>query len=419
MVLRRSWPFLENGKLSAGPAFDTAAIVFVNVNKEVVDDLPPVAVNDTLYALSGSENEYIISIDDYDPEGFLDTLSITIIDQPNSGTLTYDENTGFVKYIPAKCVVAVDSFTYVIYDMTGNVSNVATVYLNVSINPTVDTDFDGILDIHEDINGNGNPCDDDSDEDTIPDYEDSDDDEDCIFTIDEDLDFDGNYYNDDLDGDGIPNFLDDDHDGDGILSCYENQDLDNNGINDANENWQSGAKDDEVSIGLDTEAIIPILDNDSTTMNDSTIYVIVDPVWGYVNINENNWTIEYEPVIDYEGVDSFIYVVCDYYDICDTATVVINIEDRIILPKLFTPNGDGQNDYYRIENLDNYPDNEFVVYNRWGNKVYEYKGYYDQWNGSANVKNVIGGSKLPVGVYYYILHYGKKRKKAGALFLER
>ena len=65
------------------------------------------------------------------------------------------------------------------------------------------------------------------------------------------------------------------------------------------------------------------------------------------------------------------------------------------------------------------PDNNFVVFNRWGNKVYELKGYYDQWDGTSNIKMTIGNKTLPVGVYYYIVKYGKNKEKDGALFLER
>jgi len=77
------------------------------------------------------------------------------------------------------------------------------------------------------------------------------------------------------------------------------------------------------------------------------------------------------------------------------------------------------NDYYVITGIENYPDNHFEVYNRWGNKVYEADGYLNDWNGWANVRFVIGHNELPIGVYYYILRYNATLEKAGALFLER
>lgn len=79
----------------------------------------------------------------------------------------------------------------------------------------------------------------DTDEDGIPDYRDEDDDNDGIKTIDEDVDGSGTAGNDDTDGDGIFNYRDDDDDGDGILTKNEvlnegdnprNYDADGDGI---------------------------------------------------------------------------------------------------------------------------------------------------------------------------------------------
>ncbi|WP_460219257.1 FKBP-type peptidyl-prolyl cis-trans isomerase [Psychroserpens sp. MEBiC05023] len=73
-----------------------------------------------------------------------------------------------------------------------------------------DHDGDGVLSHLEDLNGNQNIDDDDTDGDEIPNYFDADDDGDGVFSIFEDLDEDGDPSNDDSDGDGIPNYLDED-----------------------------------------------------------------------------------------------------------------------------------------------------------------------------------------------------------------
>lgn len=75
----------------------------------------------------------------------------------------------------------------------------------------LDHDNDGIPSYLEDLNGNRDLLDDDTDDDTIPNYQDANDDEDPIQTIDEDANNDGDYSNDDTDGDGIPNYLDPDN----------------------------------------------------------------------------------------------------------------------------------------------------------------------------------------------------------------
>ncbi len=62
-----------------------------------------------------------------------------------------------------------------------------------------------------------------------------------------------------------------------------------------------------------------------------------------------------------------------------------------------TPNGDGDNDTFFIENIWQYPDNYLKIFNRWGDLIYEVNGYKNQWEGTYN------GKGLPTGTYYYVL----------------
>ncbi|PTX61123.1 hypothetical protein C8N46_105280 [Kordia periserrulae] len=71
-----------------------------------------------------------------------------------------------------------------------------------------DSDGDGIVDTFEDINGDNDLTNDDTDEDGIPNYLDADDDGDGTNTADENYDGDNDPTNDDTDGDGIPDYLD-------------------------------------------------------------------------------------------------------------------------------------------------------------------------------------------------------------------
>lgn len=73
-----------------------------------------------------------------------------------------------------------------------------------------DHDSDGLASIFEDPDGDGDPRNDDTDEDLIPNFIDPDDDNDGVLTKDEDANGDGDPRNDDSDGDGTPNYLDSD-----------------------------------------------------------------------------------------------------------------------------------------------------------------------------------------------------------------
>ena len=64
----------------------------------------------------------------------------------------------------------------------------------------------------------------------------------------------------------------------------------------------------------------------------------------------------------------------------------------------FTPNGDGINDDWQIAGIENYPEALVQVFNRFGQKVFESKGYAHPFNG------VFNGKLLPSGPYYYIIN---------------
>ena len=94
-----------------------------------------------------------------------------------------------------------------------------------------------------------------------------------------------------------------------------------------------------------------------------------------------------------------------------------------------TPDGNGKNDYFIIDNIHYFPNNHVSIYNRWGRKVYETNAYDTKGNvfkGYAEGTNVVGkGEKLPTGTYYYVVEYLYDRgganqwvKKVGYLHLE-
>ena len=87
----------------------------------------------------------------------------------------------------------------------------------------------------------------------------------------------------------------------------------------------------------------------------------------------------------------------------------------------FSPNGDGTNEHFVIDCIENYPNNTIEIFNRWGNTVYVKTGYDNSWDGTSNGKRTINGSKeLPVGTYYYVLDLGDgSESKSGWIYLNR
>ncbi len=87
----------------------------------------------------------------------------------------------------------------------------------------------------------------------------------------------------------------------------------------------------------------------------------------------------------------------------------------------FSPNGDGANDFFRIDCIENFPGNKLEVYNRYGTMVYSKNNYNNDWDGIANASGTIGeDNKLPTGTYYYILNIGAgQTPRQGWLYLIR
>ena len=79
----------------------------------------------------------------------------------------------------------------------------------------------------------------------------------------------------------------------------------------------------------------------------------------------------------------------------------------VFIPQAISPDGDGKNDFFVIDGIELYPDNEITIFNRWGNTVYNMKRYDDSWNGKSGNVLTMGSNKLPEGTYYYIFEYNK------------
>ncbi|AOM78268.1 gliding motility-associated C-terminal domain-containing protein [Pedobacter steynii] len=81
------------------------------------------------------------------------------------------------------------------------------------------------------------------------------------------------------------------------------------------------------------------------------------------------------------------------------STVVENAD--FIIPNIITPNGDGNNDTFKIKGLENYPGTKVTIFNRWGNEVYRSDNYTNDWD----------GSQLNEGTYYYLI---LRKEKSGS-----
>ena len=107
--------------------------------------------------------------------------------------------------------------------------------------------------------------------------------------------------------------------------------------------------------------------------------------------------------------------------------VRVVIEDDIEVYNSLSPNGDGDNNIFRIRNIDFYPDNILSIYNRWGIEVYRVTSYGQNENffkGFSDGRSTVSRDiQLPEGTYFYTLTYkntkGIEKNLSGYLYIKQ
>jgi len=90
-----------------------------------------------------------------------------------------------------------------------------------------------------------------------------------------------------------------------------------------------------------------------------------------------------------------------------TDYVTISIEEKLIIPTTFSPNDDGINDTWEISGVSLYPNCFVLIYDRWGQEVFQSTGYSKSkaWDGTGKT------GKLSEGVYFYIVELRDDNKQ--------
>jgi len=184
------------------------------------------------------------------------------------------------------------------------------------------------------------------------------------------------------------------------------------------------AVDDRSTTAINTPVVVNVLGND-TPNGATTPNVVTNPANGTVVVNLDG-SIEYRPNTNFEGTDTFVYEICNT-DGCASATVTIDVVNKIVPYNGMSVDGDGKNDYFHIGGIERYPNNVVRIYNRWGVKVFEVEGYDNVtrvFRGISNGRVTIEqAEKLPQGTYYYVIEYydsnNNKESLVGWLYLKK
>jgi len=304
----------------------------------------------------------------------------------------------------------------------------------------LDSDNDGIADSTEGTNdfdgdGIGNWRDLDSDGDGIVDKTEGTGDKDGDLAGNWlDLDSDGDGISDkiegttDTDGDGVADYLDTDSDNDGISDSIEGTtDTDGDGVGD----WRDLDSDND-GINDQTEGTVDSdgdgignwrdLDSDGDGIDDKTEGTTDTDNDGqpdYLDLDSDNDgisdKIEGTTDTDGDGVGNWRDLDSDNDELLDSDIqegladsdndgIPNYIDPDFFIPEGISPNGDGINDVLYIRGLKAkvFSQATLLVFNRWGQVVYESNGTYkNDWNGVG-----INGDTLPEGIYYIVFKYG-------------
>jgi gliding motility-associated-like protein len=128
----------------------------------------------------------------------------------------------------------------------------------------------------------------------------------------------------------------------------------------------------------ETEFFSAIGDSWNWTFGEGTFSSTQNPLHTYVEPGEYEICLS---VVDVEACAN---------SVCKNITVVPAEVNR---PNIVTPNNDGVNDLLEFTYLEFYPDNELLIFNRWGNLIHQQRGYTNDWYG-AEYKD---------GTYFYML----------------
>lgn len=121
--------------------------------------------------------------------------------------------------------------------------------------------------------------------------------------------------------------------------------------------------------------------------------------WDWSPGSELNDSTIFNPIASPNDTTAFILTVYDINGCIDTDTLMVNVIpiSDFFIPNLFSPNGDGSNDFWEIPKLPYYPNTLVTIINREGMEVYRNANYDNSWDGKYD------GKELPEATYYYYI----------------
>jgi len=153
--------------------------------------------------------------------------------------------------------------------------------------------------------------------------------------------------------------------------------------------------------GCDSVVILGLYINPPLTSNNS-VSICEGESYSFNGTNLTQSGIYVDSMTNANGCDSLVILELS----------VTTCSGDFEIANILTPNGDGQNDTWKIDNPYQITGCLVKIYNRWGQPLYETNNYQNEWDGTKN------NEALPDGVYFYSIECGETVYK-GAINLLR
>ena len=151
--------------------------------------------------------------------------------------------------------------------------------------------------------------------------------------------------------------------------------------------------EDQATVTVTTKPVISSIDS----VGYRDVDIVMDPMFGTpafrYSIDGGDWTED----THLSGLKYTVHTIkVEDANGCVLLDTFVVKDPALEFPIHFSPNDDGENEYWTVPVIkDTYPDAEFTIYDRWGKKLFEFKGADDGWDGTYN------GVRMPSTDYWY------------------
>ena len=162
--------------------------------------------------------------------------------------------------------------------------------------------------------------------------------------------------------------------------------------------------------------ILAVIQPAITGSTESDFYLPTGSAWVSITSAPSNYSYLWntippsvDSIITNVNAGSYTVTITDNSSGCTASFTVLvpSSLQPIVIPNVLTPNNDGFNDTFTIQFIDQYPNSQLVIRNRWGRIVFTSDSYQNDWDGNGS----------PDGVYFYILKCSDGKEYSGSLTL--